>query len=329
MSTLPEPLYKIGDVVYRVQAATTRGRHPCPDCNDTKEWIATSPLGVTIPVGCPRCTQSHGYGRETLSLDYTKHTFYTERLTIRAVRMDTAQDPGEVFCYMAEETSSGRSGSLYYERDLFADEPAANAQAEIDTKLRQAENDATPQAQTKFATSKLGCLDALTNQLRAKIHQDVMDTIRNEFGMGDGDPDPDINDATPGAWHVGDGGFGDDGVYRFSIEAEQFADSYPRSLTVCNGYGGLCDGWATKEQGPANAALIASAPALKRRNTALEQALPNIAILLETVNTKFTDNTEGRPQSRPMQSDEWMELRERTLPVLRGLMGVDVTKEPS
>jgi predicted RNA-binding Zn-ribbon protein involved in translation (DUF1610 family) len=56
-----EPRHAIGDTVWIVTSSNETQSFPCPDCNGTGVWKATSPAGHEFEVDCPRCSQS-GYG---------------------------------------------------------------------------------------------------------------------------------------------------------------------------------------------------------------------------------------------------------------------------
>jgi len=270
--SIPTPKFKIGDTAYFVQTTQIRARHDCPDCLGTRKWPVSHPVtAVIMEMDCPRCTRMH-YNDPTMNLDYTKHIPAVQKLTIATVRIDTG-DQSRPITYMCRETSSNQSGSVYDENQLHADKDAADAEALVQTQLRQSESDAQPHAIEAVKAASLGYFDALRTALKDDVRRDALAELRNEFGLDDA-ATPDANEHTPGVWHVSGGGFDDSGIYRFSIEAEQLDDGR-RYLTVCNGYGGLCDGWATKEQGPANAALMAAAPRLLKAVKAVLDAEEN------------------------------------------------------
>jgi len=128
--------FSIGDTVYHAWTTTERKQHPCPDCLGAREWEAKSPAGRAYKFACPRC--GGGYQRDRdLSLDYSVFTPSARRLTIGQVEAK-AGGPESENRYMCQETGVG-SGSVYYERDLFATEAEALEAADIKAKLQNAE----------------------------------------------------------------------------------------------------------------------------------------------------------------------------------------------
>jgi hypothetical protein len=122
--------YSVGDVVYHAGTTTEGRKHPCPDCNGTRHWMAKSPAGDDFSFACPRCAASYS-ARDELSLSYTAFTPNIQRLTIGSVRYDShSYSEGAVTEYMCHETGVG-SGSIYKETDLFASEEDALRVAEI------------------------------------------------------------------------------------------------------------------------------------------------------------------------------------------------------
>ncbi len=114
--------YSIGDVVYGASTLTTRKKHPCPDCLDTREWEAKSPAGREYKFGCPRCnTQFHA--NHDLCIDYTAFVGSAQKLTIGQVRVKAGGEPEETE-YMCRETGIG-SGTLHRESKLFPTEEEA------------------------------------------------------------------------------------------------------------------------------------------------------------------------------------------------------------
>lgn len=202
---------------------------------------------------CPRCTRRGGWN-DSLSLEYTRHVPYVRRLTIGSVRMDTADE--RPFSYMCVETGVG-SGSVYGEESLYADKATADDVAALRCAELQTKQDKTPGTMTVAEHSRLGYFDSLHKHAEAEANRRVRDSFKNNM---DGTPTTGL---TPGVWHVGEGVTSDDGVYRFSIRATDPAtDAY--GLDICSGYGGLSSGFATCDQGPANALVIAAAPDLLR-----------------------------------------------------------------
>lgn len=116
-----ETKFSIGDVVYFATTTTEVKQHDCPDCLGTRKWKAVSPAGLEYEFPCPRCT-GHYRSERRLTLQYTQFAPAVRPLTIGSVQANTYADDGNR--YMAQETGVG-SGSLYYERDLFATEAEA------------------------------------------------------------------------------------------------------------------------------------------------------------------------------------------------------------
>jgi hypothetical protein len=127
--------YAVGDAVYRAGMVDEHRQHPCPDCQGSGKWKATSPAGNEYEFGCPRCTARYR-SDDSLSLDYRVYVPHVTRLTIGSVRVDTA-DPTRSPSYMCVETGVG-SGSVYYEGDLFLTEEEALRAADIKAKAASA-----------------------------------------------------------------------------------------------------------------------------------------------------------------------------------------------
>ncbi len=249
--SLPVPKYHIGKRVFHVSTNTTAATYDCPDCQGSRKWQCKSPAGAEMEMDCPRC-QRVDYGRSggELSLTYTRHIPYVRVLTIGSVRIDTYDTKSPV-SYMCHETGVG-SGYVFDEAMLTADE-AKNEAARRCAEL-QAENDARPAAVAKMATARLGYFDALRAAIAKEIEQDVRSRLKSEM-KGDTSEDR----RTPGIL-VGSGAEDDGGVYRFDLAVQDVGNpGYGGALTIADGYGGLCAGWATKEQGPANVAFMVKA----------------------------------------------------------------------
>lgn len=123
--------FSIGDIVYNATTTTERKRHPCPDCLDSRMWLATSPAGREYQFECPRCGAGYQAHRE-LSIEYTVFKAAIERRTIGQVRAQSGRDSQNE--YMCLETGVG-SGTLYREETIFATEAEAMAAAEISAAL--------------------------------------------------------------------------------------------------------------------------------------------------------------------------------------------------
>jgi hypothetical protein len=127
--------YSIGDVVYHAFTKTERKQHPCPDCQGSRKWKATSPAGGEYEFRCPRCSASYTSDHD-MSLAYTASVPVVQRLTIGSIQYNT--EPGSYdhgARYMCRETGVG-SGSVYNEDDLSETEEAATAAAEAKAALQ-------------------------------------------------------------------------------------------------------------------------------------------------------------------------------------------------
>ncbi len=120
--------FSVGDTVYRAWTITTQKQHPCPDCLDTRKWLAKSPAGQEFGFACPRC--GPGYKSDCdLSLSYTAHEPTVEKLTIGSVRLDTNNKENPVD-YMCVETGVG-SGSIHREEYLHPSKDAAQEHSQL------------------------------------------------------------------------------------------------------------------------------------------------------------------------------------------------------
>ena len=129
--------YSIGDVVWRAGTTTERKQHPCPDCQGSRKWKATSPAGGEYEFRCPRCSASSTSDHD-MSLAYTASVPIVQRLTIGSIQYNT--EPGSYdhgARYMCRETGVG-SGSVYSEDELFETEEAATAAATAKAALQDA-----------------------------------------------------------------------------------------------------------------------------------------------------------------------------------------------
>jgi hypothetical protein len=129
MSDFPVPKYRMGQTVWYPFTHFTTKDLPCPDCLDAKAWKVTTPAGTELALPCPRCDKNFGRlhtlsGQTIPSLTVETWEGGVRRLTIGAVKIDTAARDGETVSYMAHETGIG-SGSIYYEHMLFAEEQQA------------------------------------------------------------------------------------------------------------------------------------------------------------------------------------------------------------
>jgi hypothetical protein len=119
--------YSIGDVVFKAAMLTKKMQRDCPDCMGSRKWKALSPAGREYDFECPRCAGSP-YNRD-LSLEYQQYVPRVDRLTVGSLRADSsAEDEGERVQYMCQETGIG-SGTIHYEKTLFATDTEAMAAA--------------------------------------------------------------------------------------------------------------------------------------------------------------------------------------------------------
>lgn len=132
MATI-ETKFSIGDVVYKAWTTTVSKQHPCPDCNGSRKWKATSPAGGVYEFACPRCASRFHNDRD-LSLDYSEFAPCVQKLTIGSVRVDTSSDTRPVE-YMCRETGVG-SGTIHDQADLFLTEEEAMCAAELKAKAQ-------------------------------------------------------------------------------------------------------------------------------------------------------------------------------------------------
>lgn len=165
MTTTLHTKFAIGDRVWRAWTNTERRQHPCPDCMGSREWRAISPAGGEYTFCCPRC--GGGYrSNDEASLDYTAYTPSVSQLTIGSVRIDTNED--KPVTYMCVETGVG-SGSIYYEKDLFATKEDAEAAAE---RLAQSQNATVPWV-TKQYSQSLSIADYQLHSAELKTARDL------------------------------------------------------------------------------------------------------------------------------------------------------------
>lgn len=122
------PKFKIGDTVYSAGTKWGGEFQICPDCKGSGKWQVTTPANESFPISCATCRCGYEQRGKIEIWDYSAHV---QKLTIGSVRMDTAQDPEDVFEYMCVETGIG-SGQLYRESRLFSNRETANGAAEIE-----------------------------------------------------------------------------------------------------------------------------------------------------------------------------------------------------
>jgi hypothetical protein len=114
--SVPQPKFKIGDLVHAPRVGWGTKEVPCADCLGKKTWSVTTPAGETFEADCNTC--SHGfYGSRGFTEEWGDH-LKIELLTVGSVRIDTADEERPI-SYMCRETGVG-SGSIYDEAHLFA-----------------------------------------------------------------------------------------------------------------------------------------------------------------------------------------------------------------
>ena len=145
---VPTPRFSIGQRVWFAWDDWSSARWPCPDCDDTRVWLATSATGERFHVACPRCSESFR-AFDLVSLNYRVAVSSIRELTIGSVRIDTAQAT-EPVQYRCEETGVG-SGNVYRERELFETRAEAEAVTAERDKARQSVEVKTPSAMTTEA----------------------------------------------------------------------------------------------------------------------------------------------------------------------------------
>jgi hypothetical protein len=209
---------------------------------------------------------------------------------------------------MCVETGT-TSGSIYPESQLHRDHDTAQADAEAKAALRQSEHKAAPAVSECMERARLGYFDALASSIETEIAARVHERLRSQ--LENHDPE---SETTPGVW-VASGSLGDGGVYHWQINAEQIGERYHRSLQICSGYGGLSDGFATVEEGPANAARIVAACNGWPRMTA---AVAELAALVEESGRAHHAECSSFPADR-CPGCCWEQRREEVLEMVRKL----------
>lgn len=165
-AALIQPKYHIGDTVWVAVTKASVEYWPCPDCNGTKQWVATTAAGEQIAVQCPRCMT---FTFDKLpSLRRQRLTAAVRQLTIGSIRTDTAAKDGEHVAYMCHETGIG-SGNTYYERLLFATEPEALESSARFVAKAQEQADAQPEALIAAMFAALPLRVALMRAWRADV----------------------------------------------------------------------------------------------------------------------------------------------------------------
>lgn len=124
---VPTPKFAQGDKVFYADAHMTSHTVECPDCGGTGKWPITSPAGHAFTIGCARCRYNYGFREPEMSLSWPTFTGTVKELTIGSVRINTSED--DPISYMCLETGVG-SGSVYYERDFYADKDTAKKAAD-------------------------------------------------------------------------------------------------------------------------------------------------------------------------------------------------------
>lgn len=149
--------YDVGSVVYHSNYTSEKKSHPCPDCNGSREWDATSPAGGAYKFACPRCSGAYASHRE-LSLDYFQYAPHVTCLTVGLIQPAT----GGGIAYMCEETGIG-SGTVYSEESLHSDHETAMTVAKL--KVAGMNEEPSGHAAKSFNASLRVCDYELSNAL--------------------------------------------------------------------------------------------------------------------------------------------------------------------
>ena len=158
MSDLPQPKFKIGQVVYLATTDRTIKKLACPDCLGSKVWIAKSPAGLEVELPCPRCQRGYFSSDTNMpSLDYPVVVPVVRALTIGSITAKThPYNDREAVEYMCCETGIG-SGSIYYEWRLHETAEAAKAASEFLASEAQSDLDARPESLKTVKFSSWTC----------------------------------------------------------------------------------------------------------------------------------------------------------------------------
>lgn len=125
---LPNPRYRVGDVVWVARVEVTTTPVTCPTCLGAKEWTVTAPNGDSWPIQCGACRRGYEV-RGTVDEETVKPVSVC--MTVGSVRFDTHEAvDGCPVSYMMRETGVG-SGSVYYESDVGGTWEEAMARAEV------------------------------------------------------------------------------------------------------------------------------------------------------------------------------------------------------
>lgn len=251
-----QPRFAIGDRVWVAEPHHEHKRYPCPDCNDTKKWKAENAAGEVFMFSCPRCQRSSGLS-DPFRLDYYVWTPHARLLTIGQIEgmcvVDGAGTRTE-FKYMCTETGVG-SGLVYREDQLFLTEKEALAEAQKKCDKENSVEREDPRVMKGLEYSRMPSLNCLIYSLEREIKEELTKKYTSDILDGES-----INGITPGLWLIR-GEQGSDDVITWYVDAHQDGDN---SRQVCSGYGGLSQGFATKEHGPGNALVISIAPIMAK-----------------------------------------------------------------
>ncbi len=200
---LPVPKFAIGQSVYRHQIDTVTDSYPCPDCLGEREWTVTTPTGTVLKTACQRC--SNPYQTTYPSIRFSKYAASVRRLTIGSIRTDTAPYRAhEAVSYMCHETGIG-SGSVYYERDLFATEEEARHAADVEASIKNSEAEQKPERITQKRLSDFTVKDAALKAANdevwqawwayTRLREDFEDFIKEDTKTLDADAVSDLRQA--------------------------------------------------------------------------------------------------------------------------------------
>ena len=153
---VPVPKFKRDQKVWEARVVQTQEPLSCPDCHDSRKWIATTAAGEQIEVVCPRC-QGYGSPRDLPRLVRQVSEVNVVPLTIGSVRINTSDS--HPISYMCYETGVG-SGNIYYEgtgadHGLYGTEAQARNAAQVLSLKHQNELDAKPESIQASALAKL------------------------------------------------------------------------------------------------------------------------------------------------------------------------------
>lgn len=122
---MDQPKFKENDKVYSASSTYVDSRIECPDCEGSLKWTVRFADDHEEEIDCQTCREGF-YGPR----GYVVHRNWKPSIELLTIKSIKGWEPEKGYYYFCKETSSGGSGRIHREYDLFPEKQEAEKKAE-------------------------------------------------------------------------------------------------------------------------------------------------------------------------------------------------------